>query len=194
MGFITGLVYVIISFVTGLFLIGLSLNIFDLPMIFEYLHNQFLQTVSLRVIVGLVGALVIYVCLKFLQLLIKSSKRDQMISFTSPQGKASITLYALEELLKKTLEAKPEISHVRPRVILVKNGIEVAVKSNLNKEANILDITNMLQGLIKDKLENFLGKDKEIKVKLVIQKVALDKKSREKATEEEEPEVPFRNY
>jgi hypothetical protein len=128
-------------------------------------------------------------------MLLKNSKRDQMITFTSPQGKASITLYALEELLKKTLEAKPEISHVRPRVFLAKNGIEVAVKSNLNKEANILDITNMLQGLIKDKLENFLGKDKDIKVKLVIQKVSLDKKSKDKESEEEnEPEVPFRNY
>ena len=194
MGAITSIIYVIISLLGGSILIGLSLNLFNLGVIFNYLQNQLPQAGTPRLVIGLLGLLVILVCIKYVKANIARSRETKAVTFESPQGKASITLSALEEMLRKVLEETEDISHVRPRVILTKKGIAVIVKSYLSKELNILEVTNAIQKLIKEKLESFLGKDKEIKVKLEIQKVSLERKIKEETKEEEEPEVPFRNY
>ncbi|UCG35520.1 MAG: alkaline shock response membrane anchor protein AmaP [Candidatus Omnitrophota bacterium] len=200
MGLLIAFIYVITSIVAGAVLVGLSLNLFNLQIIFDYLQNQLPSSGTSRITMGLSGLLILLLCLKYIRMSMARGQEAKAVTFESPQGKASITLSALEEMLKKTLEEKEEISHVRPRVVLTKKGIAVLIKSNLTKELNILEVTNATQGLIKEKLVSFLGKDKDIRVKLEIQKVMLEKKAKEESKEEEEevegeePEIPFRNY
>ncbi|MBU0694754.1 MAG: alkaline shock response membrane anchor protein AmaP [Candidatus Omnitrophica bacterium] len=192
MGFFTVLVYILISFFLGYILIGLSLNLIDLTVLLENLEKQMLFDFSFRLVVGLLGFLIILFCLRYLQLIFIRLRKEKSITFDSPQGRISITLSAVEEMLKKTLDEREEISHIRPKVIVGKKEIEVIIRSNLALEVNLFELTKEIQEKVKEKLQYLLGEEKEIKVKIEIRRVVgKGKKGKE---EEKYPEVPFRNY
>ncbi|MBU2436335.1 MAG: alkaline shock response membrane anchor protein AmaP, partial [Candidatus Omnitrophica bacterium] len=163
MGFFTVLVYILISFFLGYILIGLSLNLIDLTVLLENLEKQMLFDFSFRLVVGLLGFLIILFCLRYLQLIFIRLRKEKSITFDSPQGRISITLSAVEEMLKKTLDEREEISHIRPKVIVGKKEIEVIIRSNLALEVNLFELTKEIQEKVKEKLQYLLGEEKEIK-------------------------------
>jgi len=119
-------------------------------------------------------------------------RRNKSISFDSNEGKVSITLVAIEDMLKKMLESKTEVSRIKPKVLLKRKGIEVLARGVLTTEVNLVDFTKEIQEQIKEKMNNLLGEDKKVQVNLEIRKIALNKK--DLLVEDKEPEVPFRNY
>jgi len=122
MGFLTILIYIILSLATGLFLIGLSLEIITLDVITAYL-SEIPADFPLRWITVLIGLLLILLCLRYMQASFRRLRRNKSITFKSDEGKVSITLVAIEDMLKKMLEAKTEVSRMKPKVILKKKGI-----------------------------------------------------------------------
>jgi hypothetical protein len=81
---------------------------------------------------------------------------------------------------------------VRPKVVVGKRGIDVIIRANLNSEVNLASFANDVQQKAKEKMQNLLGEEKEIKVKLEIRKMVF--KGKKKIVEEEEPEIPYRYY
>jgi uncharacterized alkaline shock family protein YloU len=94
-------------------------------------------------------------------------------------------------MLKKMLEEKKGLSHVRLKVISNKKGIEVIVRGNLTSEVNIVELKKEIQEDAKEKLRDLLGEEKDTKVNIQIGKIIFGGK---KKIEQKEPEVPFRNY
>ncbi len=191
MGFLTVLIYIILSLATGLFLVGLSLEIITIDIITAYL-TKIPADFPLRWITALVGLLLILLCLRYMQASFRRLRRNKSIIFKSDEGKVSITLVAIEDMLKKMLEAKTEVSRIKPKVILRKKGIEVAARGVLTAEVNLVEFTKEIQEQVREKVHTLLGEDKQVQVNLEIRKIALSKK--DLLTEEKEPEVPFRNY
>lgn len=190
MVFLTILIYILISSCVGVFLVGLSLHLIDLDLAVSYIYKYLLLDFSSRAAAGIFGVLLLLLCVRYLQSLLFSSRRERAITFESPEGKVDITLFAIEDMLKRTLEEKKEISRIRPKIISKKHGLEVIIISDLASEVNILEFTREVQNKVKEKLENILGEDKEIKVQMKIRKMVFS--GRKKI--EEEPEIPFRKY
>ncbi len=191
MGFLTVLIYIILSLTAGLILIGLSLEIITVDVITVYLA-EILADFPLRWITLLVGLLLILLCLRYLQTSFRRVRRNKSITFESDQGKVSITLVAIEDMLKKMLEAKTEVSRIKPKVFLRKKGIEVVARGVLTTEVNLVEFTREIQEQVREKMHTLLGEDKQVQVNLEIRKIALSKK--DLMAEDKEPEVPFRNY
>jgi len=191
MGFLTVLIYIILSFATGLLLISLSLEIITLDVITTYLA-RIPADFPLRWVATLAGLLLIFLCLRYMQASLRRLRRNKSITFESDEGKVSITLVAIEDMLKKMLEAKTEVSKIKPKVLLRKKGIEIIASGVLTTEVNLVEFTKEIQKQIKEKVHALLGEDKQVQVNLEIKKIALSKK--DLATENKEPEVPFRNY
>jgi len=191
MGFLTVLIYIILSLTTGLILAGLSLNIITVDAIAAYLA-EIPADFPLRWVSLLAGLILILLCLRYVQASFRHLKRDKSITFESDEGKVSITLVAIEEMLKKMLEAKTEVSRIRPKVLLKKKGIEVVARGVLTTEVNLVEFTKEIQEQIREKVHALLGEDKQVQVNLEIRKIALSKK--DLMTEDKEPEIPFRNY
>jgi len=194
MGFLTVLVYIILSFSVGSILLGLSLDLIIVNEFFTYLEKEIFSVFSLKLrwICGSTGAIIILFCLRYIQAFFSRSRKNKSITFESPQGDVSITLFAIEDMLKKMLEERSEVSNIKIKVFLKKKGIEVVTKGILITEVNLVEFTREIQERVKEKIHILLGADKQVKVNLEIRKVALgDKKEIE---ESEEPEVPFRNY
>jgi len=192
MGFITVLLYIILSFAVGTLLVGISINLFSLSSLYIYLDTQVLANAQTRLIVALLGLVVILFSLRYIQTIFTKSRRNKSITFESPQGVVSITLLAIEDMLKKMLEEKTEVSHIKPKVILRKKSIEVLIRGVLLSEVNLVEFTSEIQEKIKEKMNTLLGEDKQVRVNLEIRKVALTKQDIKE--EAPEPEIPFRNY
>lgn len=191
MRLITIFIYILISFSVGFFLIGISLNMIDLNLLVKLIENQILGDFNYRLLTGLIGFFIILLCIRFIQSSIVISRRNRSLTFESPHGQVDITLFAIEDMIKKMLEKKSQLTHIKPMVILKKNGIDVIIKSYLASEVNISELTTDIQEKIKDKLQGVLGEDKEIKIKLEIKKLAFSEKQKRS---EDELEVPFRNF
>jgi len=189
MGFVAGLIYVILSFIIGFFLIGSSINLINTAVIFEYLQNELFSDMSLRLVLLCVGTILVLFCMRYLQMLFSRSKRNKSIVFESPEGSVSITLIAIEDMLKKMLEDRTEISNIKPKVFLRKKWVELNAKGILVSEVNLVELIKEIQEKVKEKMQVLLGEDKKVKVNLEIRKVSADGK-----TEELEPKIPFRNY
>lgn len=192
MGFLTVLVYIVLSLIVGVVLIGAAWDPTVLQITVSYLEGQFFTDYWTRIIVGLLGVLLILMCFSYLQRLRRRSQRDKSLIFESEQGKVSITLFAIEDMLKKILEVRPEVSHVRIKVKLGKKCIEVLTRGILTAEVSLVEFTKEIQASVKEKMHTLLGEDKEVRVNLEIRKVAIGAKKG--TVEEPEPEIPFRNY
>lgn len=191
MGFLTALMYIVLSLATGVSLIAISLELISIDVVSAYLTN-ILSDGSLKLSLFLVGLLLIFLCLRYLRTIFSSSRKNKSIVFESPEGRVSITLFAIEDMLKKMLEAKTEVSHIQPKVYLRKKFIEVNTRGILTTEVNLVEFTKDIQEKVREKMKTLLGEEREVRVNLEIRKVSLGGKKA--LSEELEPEIPFRNY
>ena len=191
MGLLTVLIYIILSIITGLTLIGLSLEIITVDTVTAYLA-KIPADFPLKWVTVIVGLLLILFCLHYLQASLLRLRRNKSITFESDQGKVSITLVAIEDMLKKMLEAKTEVSRIKPTVFSRKRGIEVIARGILTTEVNLVEFTKEIQEQIREKVHTLLGEDKQVQVNLEIRKIALSRQ--DLMAEDKEPEIPFRNY
>jgi len=196
MGFLTGPLYIVLSFAVGTLLIAFSMQLIDVVAVSHYLYgitSTNFAPGSPRIAMLLGGITIILFALRYIQMGLRRSRRDRSIRFESSQGTVSITLYAIEDMLKKMLEDRAEVSHVRPKVSLRKKGIDILIRGVLNAEVNLVEFTQTIQEKIKEKMDTFLGEDKDVRVNLEIRKVSVGQKKNNEGVDEE-PEVPFRRY
>ncbi len=191
MGFLTVLTYILLSFLVGIFLITLPSGIVLLP---NYLRHDAFSGLpfSSRISLILTGFVVILLCLRYVQKMVSGSRKNKSISFESKEGEVNITLVAIEDMLKKMLESRDEVSHTKVKVGLKKKMIEVKIKGYLNYQVNLVDFTRDIQEKVKEKLQVLLGQDKKVQVNLQIRKIAVSEENSQDT--EQDPEIPFRNY
>lgn len=189
MDFVTILIYVIISLALGLSVIGLAFGLIDLNVFANYMTTLATATPNSRLIFTLLGLLIIFNAVRYIEYIFISSPRRRIIPLESPYGNVTITLSAIEDMIKRILESRREITCIKPRIVIKKKEIEVVVRGNLSSELNAIELTKEIQEKIKEKIVNLLGEEREIKVDVEIRKIVFSKKN---SIEEKETEMPFR--
>ncbi|MFH0762762.1 MAG: alkaline shock response membrane anchor protein AmaP, partial [Candidatus Omnitrophota bacterium] len=150
-----------------------------------------------RIILGLVGLLLILVSFSFAQLILGRFQREKTIAFNTSSGEVSISLSAVEDLIRRIAVALPQIKELRPDVIATKKGaIVVDLRVVLKSEANIPELTARLQEITRAKLQEVLGIDEQIIIKIHVAKIISreDKDKKKKEPEAQEPAIPFSGY
>lgn len=150
-----------------------------------------------RFVLGLTGLLLILISISLAQLILGKLQRERTIAFANPSGQVTISLSAVEDLIVRLIRPIPEIKEVRPDVIAGKRGIEIDLRVVLKSEVNIPDLTIHLQELVKNKVQEILGIEEQIIVRIHVLKIVSleDKERKKKETEKEEtPTVPFSGY
>ncbi len=179
----------------GVVLIVFSLNILSLADIQNF--AAYLQgNINPRIVVGLAGLLLILVSFSFAQLILGRFQRERTIAFTTSAGEVTVALSAVEDLIKRLTGILPEIRELRPDVIATKKGIVVDLRVILRSEANIPELTERLQDITKTKIQEVLGIEERIVIKIHIVKIASadDKDKRKKETEKDAPAIPFSGF
>ncbi|MCX5702292.1 MAG: alkaline shock response membrane anchor protein AmaP [Candidatus Omnitrophica bacterium] len=187
--------YAALLVLIGIILIIFSLNLFQSPdiiAVIDYIQSN----TNPRIITGLSGLLLIVISFSFAQLILGRFQRERTIAFTTASGEVTIALSAVEDLIKRLGHIIPEIKELRPDVIATKKGIIVDLRVILKSEANIPELTSRLQEITRSKIQEVLGVEEQIIIKIHVAKIiAIEEKDRRrKESGKEEGPVPFGGY
>jgi hypothetical protein len=188
--------YAVVIMVIGLALIVFAFNIL-LPQDINNLLIFAQSSHNSRLIIGVSGLLLILVSFSFAQIILGKFQRERTIAFTTSSGQVTISLSAVEDLIRRLAGIIPEVKELRPNVVANKKGIIVQMRVVLNSEANIPELTSRLQDITKSKIQEVLGVDEQIIIRIHVAKIAHDEKDgrRKKDFEKEErSSIPFSGY
>jgi UDP-N-acetylmuramyl pentapeptide phosphotransferase/UDP-N-acetylglucosamine-1-phosphate transferase len=192
MFYILASIYIFVSFLVGLFLIWLSIDYLGAINAITYCLDKLIASgMDMEKIFRLVGGLIIVACVAFIVRLAKRTHREKSIILQTSGGSVSISLSAIEDMIKKILEEKGEIARIKPKVKFTRKGIHIFIRGSLKSDVNLMELSSQVRSEVKKRMDNLLGGGQDVKVNLEIRKLAFSPK---KEIEEREPEVPFRNY
>jgi len=198
MRFFTGIIirfYAAVLILIGMIIIIFSLNLLPLQSINELLA-YILSNLNSRIITGLSGLLLIVISTFFAQLVLGRFQREKTIAFTTSSGEVTIALSAVEDLIRRLTGIIPEIKELRPDVIATKKGLIVDLRVVLKSEANIPDLTSRLQEITRSKIQEVLGLEEQIIIKIHVAKIISieEKERRRKEIEKDVPTIPYSGY
>jgi len=165
------ILYIIFSACLGTVILSFSLHLFELNDIILHL-NELYYNFNSRLSLASLGAIFILISLLFAQVSSARHEREKTIAFNNPSGQVTITLFAVEDLIRKIGQELPQIKEIRPNVIATKKrGIQIRIRLILKSEANIPEFTSQLQEMIKSRIQEIFGIDEQIIVKIHVAKI-----------------------
>jgi len=195
---LTVLLYVTIILFIGTGLIMFSLQLLDFNDLFNFTYALY-HDKDLRTIVGIIGGGIVLCNFIFYRTFSVNVHRDKIIAFDNPSGRVSVSLMAMEDLVKKILLKIGEVKDARVRIVAKKKGLDVSVRLILKSVASIPDMTARIQERIKRKIQDTIGLEEPVNVSIYVGKIIMEKvNQKETAKDEAEepvtPTVPFRGF
>ncbi|MDD5166511.1 MAG: alkaline shock response membrane anchor protein AmaP [Candidatus Omnitrophica bacterium] len=188
--------YAAVLILIGLAIIVFALNLLPLKNINEAL--LYIQSnPHARIITGLSGLLLIVISSFLAQLILGTFQREKTIAFATSSGEVTIALSAVEDLIKRLTGIIPEIKELRPDVRATrKDTILVDLRVVLKSEANIPDLTARLQEITRAKIQEVLGLEGQIIIKIHVAKIITteEKERKRRDSEKDEPTIPYGGY
>ena len=133
----------------------------------EYLYTN----MNLRISIGLVGLLLIIYSIVALQVALGTLQREKTIAFENPSGQVTISLSAIEDFIRRTSDHLPEVKELRANVTANKKGINIINRAVIYSDSNIPEVTEKIQSMLKNKIQEMLGIEEAINIKIHIAKI-----------------------
>jgi uncharacterized alkaline shock family protein YloU len=99
-------------------------------------------------------------------------KRERTIAFENPDGQVTIALTAIEDFIKRAIKQLPEVKELRPFVRANKKGISIINKCTLFSDVNIPETTEKIQNIVKLRVQEMLGVEDPISIKVHVVKIS----------------------
>ncbi|MDD5072967.1 MAG: alkaline shock response membrane anchor protein AmaP [Candidatus Omnitrophica bacterium] len=193
---LTMMFFLIVFITIGLFLIAVSIRSVESEPIMNALDSINAST-TLRIGVGAVGFLLIVISWASYQFTVARIQRQKNIAFNNPDGQVSISLSAIEEFIRKIGSSLPEVKEMKSDCIATKKGIDISTKVIFWADANIPESTEKIQGLVKAKIQEMLGIDEPIIIKIHVTKIATRpdaKPAAKKGKDKDDVSIPFGGF
>lgn len=161
------------------------------------------QDQMLRMLFGSIAIVTMLLNIILYQKSTMVEKKDKIIAFDNPSGRVSVSLLALEDLIKKTAAKISDIREVKANIAASKKGgIQVTMSLTLRSDLNIPDITAKVQDSIKRKIVDTIGLEESVNVSIFVSKIlaepmSVEKKDASVAEHEDVSDdagVPFHGY
>ncbi len=164
----------------------------------SYYLEVLASDLQLRIIVGLTGLLFVLLSFIFAQIISGARQKERTIAFDNPAGRVSISLIAMEDMVKRLMLREPEVKEGRPNIIATKKGLDIEARLVLKADVNIPEMTARLQDIIKEKIQDMIGIEETVTVRIHVVKLISDetKQKRGKSDYPDKPEtgIPFQGY
>ncbi|MBN3038819.1 MAG: alkaline shock response membrane anchor protein AmaP [Candidatus Omnitrophica bacterium] len=186
--FICTLIFTVI----GALLFSFSFDVFTLQNLTEFLRYIY-QFEDINLIIGGTGLFLAIASIFTAQICLGKLQREKTIAFSNPDGEVTVSLTAIEDFVRRLSTSIVEIKDLRSNVIAGKKGIEINVRVSLWADANIPETTSAVQDIIKTRIQEILGIEDPIVVRVHVGKIvpkAERKRPKKKESDEETP--PFR--
>jgi len=181
--------------VIGGILVALGLHlkgIYELSFIFD----TFQSIPNLWAVSIFFGLVMVLLGLSAAQAAYGKFQREKTIAFNNPDGEVTISLVAIEDFIKRTARSIPEIKDLRSSVVANKKGVVIEARVTFFPDVNIPNTTEKIQSLIKTRVQDMLGIEEAITVKIHVIKIAPDDDNKkvevaEEGSQEETINQPF---
>jgi len=182
------LIYLIFSVVVGTLFIAFSLQLIELNEISFHINELYYNS-NARITIATTGIVLILIAILFARSISERREREKTIAFNNPSGQVTITLFAVEDLIRKIGHELPQIKEIRPDVVATKKrGLQVRIRLILKSATNIPDFTSQLQEMVRNRMQEILGIEEQINVKIHIAKI-LTQQEKQRGNKKEEPAV-----
>lgn len=169
-------VYTLVFSIIGAVLIALSLRLESLDSIINIV-SYLSHTNNIRLGMALTGFLLILINISIAQLSIGKMQKHKTIAFENPYGQVTVSLSAIEDYIKKLTQKMAEIKEIRSNIMAAKSGIEVSTRAVLYSDANIPEVTEKIQNAIRVRLQEILGLEEAVTIKVHVTKIVQKEKS-----------------
>lgn len=188
-----------ISVLCGIAILFVSQAIFwqDVERVLQLAYSD----LQLRMLVGLIAGVLVLLSFMFARIILGRQQSERTIAFDNPAGRVTISLTAMEDLIRRLINKSSEVKEVRPLVVAHKKGLDVGIRLVLRSDSNIPEITSKLQEMVRRKVQDTIGIDGVVAVRVDVVKIVPEdvkgRRDRKEPKEEEEiskPTVPFSGY
>ncbi|MBU0758996.1 MAG: alkaline shock response membrane anchor protein AmaP [Candidatus Omnitrophica bacterium] len=170
-------IYTLLFSIVGAILIALSLRTESLDVIVKMV-SSLSHADNVRLGMALTGLILIFVNISIARISLGKMHRLKTIAFDNPYGRVTVSLAAIEDYIKKLTNKMPEIKELKSSLSASKKGVEVSTRAILYSGYNIPEITEKIQNAIRIKLQEMLGLEEKVTIKVDVTKIAhLDPKS-----------------
>ena len=165
--------YVSIIWATGIAVILFVAHVVDLSTIQRLLKMVYFDNQS-GAIAGICAGGIMFMSYLLARLIYGRRQMERTIAFENPTGGVTVSLTALEDLIKRLIVQMPEIKEIRPYMIALRKGLEVDIKLVLRHEVNIPELTGRFQELVRRKIEEAIGLEGKINIRVHVIKISLE--------------------
>jgi len=155
---------------------------------------------SLRMVFGGIAAGMFVLNLICYRLFSVNVRRDRIIAFDNPSGRVSVSLIALEDMIKRSVHSLKEVKELKSTIRVAKKGLQVKLRLNLRSDVNIPNVTSKVQDLVTKKVQDTIGIDEPVNVSIYVGKILGEPVNRKKDQNEPPddtsslPNIPFQGY
>lgn len=195
------LLYVTFMLFMGCFILLYVLGVVDYRFITDGL-TVIMMDENLRMAVGIMAGILLLINFGVYRYISVNIHRDKIIAFDNPSGRVSVSLIAIEDMVKKLLAKMIEVHEVRPTITATRKGLFVKIKMTVRADVSIPEVTSKVQDMVKEKLQDTIGLDEPVEVSIYVNKIIGDpqKEKNQKVSEVKEKKddsssfVPFHGY
>lgn len=151
---------------------------------------------NLRLACFLTGGGLILLNWVILQLTIAKIQRQKTIAFDNPDGRVTVSLSAIEDFIRKVAGEISPVKDLRADVVAGKGRILVRARVTLWSEAQIPQVTERIQSLVKTRVQEMLsGIEEPILVRVHVAKI-VQRPTPEQASPRrvDQLSTPFRGF
>jgi uncharacterized alkaline shock family protein YloU len=193
------LFYVLVVFIFSVFMLLAALNKVNVEYVAQIVQFAYFDLAA-RIMFGWLAVAMIMITLAYYRIFVITSYEDNMYAFDNPNGKVSVSLSALEDIVRRTILKRPEIKDARVNIKIHRKVLITQIKLILCSEVNIPEVTSKIQHVAQNKIHNTIGLDEKVSVVMYVGKI-LPGKIKEKAkaeipeeVEHVDPAIPFQGY
>lgn len=172
-------VVVLLLVAAGLLLVGLALMAFPLDQVSAFLEDIY-ESGRTRWALGVAGLGLLVFAVGMVRVTVGKIQRERTIAFQNPDGAVTISLSAIEDFIKRVGRDIPEIKEIKSDVIASKHGVEIKSRVSLWSDVNIPEVTEKIQSLVKTRLQDMLGIEEAIQVRVHVSKIVQPEGRKEK--------------
>ena len=176
--------WALLSLLIGALLMAMAADVVSASLL-SNLIIQLYQSPNFSFVTMILGALFIFIAFLIVHLLEKTYQKEKTIVLNDKGGKTIMAVSVIEDLVKKSVENLLDLKEIKSKIMLRKKGIKIISKVTLFSTANIPQITDEIQKIIKEQVEKSLAIKEGIIVEIYVSKV-VEKSEREKIKEERE--------
>jgi uncharacterized alkaline shock family protein YloU len=133
---------------------------------------------NIRMGMALTGFLLILINISIAQLSIGNLQKHKTIAFENPHGQVTLSLSAIEDYIKKITGRLPEIRDVRTNITAGKTGIDITARLALYSDINIPEATDKIQNMIRARLQEMLGIEEKVTIRVHVAKIVQREKAK----------------